>query len=71
MVWEDLNTTQPHKGQIVEILVWKPAVYKGVNDFGCHEWDTVDYLENVIYWKTPDSREVYSIVLKHMKGQEK
>ncbi len=69
MAWEDLKITQPHKGQVIEVLVWKPAVYKGLNDYGYHEFLTLDYLETVYYWRLPEDRYAYYETVKYMKGQ--
>ena len=64
--WVSQHEQVPFKGQIVEVLVWKPAIFNGVNEYGSPQWNMFNEVEQVYYWRIPQDARVFAYVKKRM-----
>ncbi len=64
--WHKVLDSTPYKGQIVEVLVYMPAIYEGQNEYGCYLWDQIDGLDRVVYWRIPQDAIIYPYVQKKL-----
>lgn len=69
-LWYDMHQDLPVYGQIVEVLVKKPAMYRGTNEQGYQEWFYYDLYQENVAWRLPTDPEFYKKVVRQIKSSK-